>query len=128
MPHVDLPQYLFQQIEKVLPASASVDGFVRDAVREKIAWKERRDEFFRLSATTRKALEEHGLTEQGLELPFSDEEIERRRNESGGRELAEILIAWADHELYGGMDAFSRKRFGKSLDSSRRLFLHSYCC
>jgi hypothetical protein len=31
------------------------------------------------------------LTEEDRRGPFSDEEIERRRNESGGKPLAEIL-------------------------------------
>jgi uncharacterized protein YjiS (DUF1127 family) len=66
MPHVDIPQDLFQQIQQVLPPSESADAFVHQAVREKIAWKERREEFLRLTDITRQALEERGLTEEDI--------------------------------------------------------------
>ena len=37
MPHVEIPSELFQQIQASVPAGGSVDAFVREAVRKKLA-------------------------------------------------------------------------------------------
>jgi len=66
MPHVDIPQDLFQQIQQVLPASKSADQFITQAVREKLASDQRSEEFLRLSDITRQAMLESGLTEEKL--------------------------------------------------------------
>jgi len=76
MPHVDIPQDLFQQIQQVLPASKSTDQFITQAVREKLASNERREEFLRLSDITRQAMLERGLTEEEL---LDDFEKQRRQ-------------------------------------------------
>ena len=78
MPHIEIPSDLLQQIESVLPPSTSVDGFVREAVREKIAWTDRRKDFIHLSDQVRHAMEDRGLTEQEILDDFE----QHRRNRS----------------------------------------------
>jgi hypothetical protein len=63
MPHVDIPESLFREIEKVLPGRTSAKEFVAQAIREKLSFEEGRREFYRLSDQTRSALQEKGLTE-----------------------------------------------------------------
>ncbi len=76
MPHVDIPQDLFLQIQQTLPASDSTDQFVSRAVREKLASNDRREEFLRLSDLAKQAMLEHGLTEKEL---LEDFEKQRRQ-------------------------------------------------
>jgi hypothetical protein len=70
MPHIDIPQDLFQQIQQALPASQTADQFVHQAVRDRIAWQKDREEFFRLSDITRQALAERGLSEEDILADF----------------------------------------------------------
>jgi uncharacterized protein YjiS (DUF1127 family) len=70
MPQVDIPQDLFQQIQHVLPPSGTADEFVHQAVRDKIEWQKRREEFLRLTDLSRQALQEQGLTEDEILADF----------------------------------------------------------
>jgi len=78
MPHVDIPQDLFQQIQQMLPACENTDQFIQAAVREKIAWKERSNEFRKMSDLTKQAMLERGLTEEELL-----EDFEKHRRQQG---------------------------------------------
>ncbi len=80
MPHVDIPQDLFQQIQQVIPPNGNTEQFIAQAVREKLASNEQREEFLRLSDITRKAMLERGLTEEEL---LEDFEKQRRQANSG---------------------------------------------
>ncbi len=73
MPHVEIPQDLFQQIQQALPASGTTDQFVSQAVREKLAGEQRREEFFRLSDITRQAMVQQGLTEDEILEDFESQ-------------------------------------------------------
>lgn len=75
MPQVDIPQELFQQIQAALPMSTSPDQFVSQAVREKLAKQEQREEFMRLSDITKQAMATRGITEEDL---LADFERQRR--------------------------------------------------
>lgn len=70
MPHVDIPESLFREIEKVLPGPTSADEFVAQAIREKLSFEEGKREFYRLSDQTRSALQEKGLTETEILTDF----------------------------------------------------------
>ena len=70
MPQVEIPQDLFQQIQRGLPPTATADEFVHQAVRDKIEWQKRREEFLRLTDITRRALEERGLSEEDILADF----------------------------------------------------------
>ena len=70
MPQVDIPQDLFQQIQRVLPPSGTADEFVHQAVRDKIEWQKRREEFLRLTSLNRQAMEAQGLTEEEVLADF----------------------------------------------------------
>ena len=54
MAQITIADDLMAQIQRTLPESASTDGFVEEAVREKLAVEERRAEFYRLSEETRR--------------------------------------------------------------------------
>lgn len=70
MPHVDIPQSLFEQIEKVVPTTTSPDDFVVQAVRDKLSWEGRKGEFYRLSDETRAAMTATGLAEADILADF----------------------------------------------------------
>ena len=70
MPHVDIPEDLFQQIQQMLPASEDADQFIAQAVREKLENKKRREEFLRLAALNQQAMQEQGLTEEQVLADF----------------------------------------------------------
>jgi hypothetical protein len=75
MPQVNIPQSLFEQIERVVPTTTSPDDFVVQAVWEKLSWEGRKGEFFRLSDETRAAMTAKGLTEADLLAEFSAQEL-----------------------------------------------------
>jgi hypothetical protein len=66
MPQVNIPDDLFREIEDGGPQSVSPEQFVLDAVREKLAWQDRKGEFFRLSDKTRRAMLEKGISEEQM--------------------------------------------------------------
>ena len=70
MSHVELPDTLLQQIQASGLSGGAVDEFVQQAIREKLAGDERRKEFFRLSDEMRTAMQEQGLTEEGILAEF----------------------------------------------------------
>ena len=63
---VTIADDLLTQIQRTLPESASTDGFVEEAVREKLAVEERRAEFYRLSEETRRRMDEKGIRESEI--------------------------------------------------------------
>ena len=70
MSSIQLPNTLVDQIAAASVPTGSVDEFVEQAVREKLAAEERRKEFFRLSDQVRAAMEKKGLTEEQLLAEF----------------------------------------------------------
>ena len=54
---------LLQRVEQSRPRILSTAKFVADAVREKLAWQERKSEFFRLSDETRRQMDQQGISE-----------------------------------------------------------------
>lgn len=70
MATITLPDDLLEQVERALPKSVSPDEFVADAVRDKLAWQDRKQEFFRLSNGTRRRMEEQGISEAELLADF----------------------------------------------------------
>ncbi len=84
MPHVDIPQDLFQQIQQVIPPTGNTEQFIAQAVREKLAENKRREEFLRLSDITKQAMLERGLTEEELL-----EDFEKHRRQPNNRQQGE---------------------------------------
>jgi hypothetical protein len=84
MPHVDIPQDLYQQILQVIPPSGNTEQFIAQAVREKLASNEQREEFLRLSDITKQAMLERGLTEEELL-----EDFEKYRRQPNNRQQGE---------------------------------------
>ncbi|NLY00400.1 MAG: hypothetical protein GXY83_30255 [Rhodopirellula sp.] len=78
MPHVYIPESLFQDIEKALPATGSPDDFILQAVRDRLLLESQRREFFRISDSMRAAMVEKGLSEEDL---LADFELSRRTEE-----------------------------------------------
>ncbi len=79
MPQVHIPESLFQQIKKVLPAAASPDDFVVQAVCDKLSWENRRSEFYGVSDAVRAAMVEKGWSEERVLADFDS----FRRNQEG---------------------------------------------
>ena len=59
-----------RRVEQARPGNLSTAEFVADAVREKLAWQERRAEFFRLSDETRRRMDEQGIGEAEILADF----------------------------------------------------------
>ena len=57
---ITISDELLERVEQSRP-NLSTAEFVADAVREKLAWQERRAEFFRLSDETRRQLDKQGI-------------------------------------------------------------------
>jgi hypothetical protein len=70
MPQIQIPQSLFDQIETVVPTTTSPEEFVVQAVREKLSWESRKQEFYRLSGETRAAMAAKGLSEADVLADF----------------------------------------------------------
>ena len=66
MAQITIADELLERIERALPESASTDGFVEEAVREKLAAQERRTEFYQLSEETRRRMDEKGIREEEI--------------------------------------------------------------
>jgi hypothetical protein len=63
MANITISDELLERVEQSLPKATSVAEFVADAVREKLAWQQRKAEFFRLSDETRRQMEMRGISE-----------------------------------------------------------------
>jgi len=70
MSNVHIPQSLFDEIERVVPAVTSLEDFVVQAVREKLSWEGRKGEFYRLTNATRAAMAAKGLSEAAILADF----------------------------------------------------------
>jgi hypothetical protein len=70
MPHIDIPSDLIEQIRQSLPTAGTVDGFVRAAIEDKLAWQGRRDEFNRLTDDIRRTMSESTITESEIIAEF----------------------------------------------------------
>ena len=66
---ITISDELLERVEQSRP-SLSTAEFVADAVREKLAWQERRAEFFRLSDETRRQLDKQGIGEAEILRDF----------------------------------------------------------
>lgn len=69
---ITISDELLQQIEQSRPSNLSTAEFVANAVREKLAWQERRAEFFRLSEETRRQMDKQGIGEAEILREFDD--------------------------------------------------------
>jgi hypothetical protein len=70
MPRINISDALFQQIQKMLPTTVSVDDYIAQALREKLSSEERKRRFLELSERNRAAMKEKGLTEESLLADF----------------------------------------------------------
>ncbi len=70
MAQISIADELLKQIESALPESVSSEQFVADAVREKLAWQQRKAEFVRLTDDTRQRMEAKGITESEILAEF----------------------------------------------------------
>ena len=66
---ITISDELLQRVEQSWP-SLSTTEFVAEAVREKLAWQERRAEFFRLSDETRRQMDQQGICEAEILSDF----------------------------------------------------------
>jgi hypothetical protein len=66
MPQINIPDSLFREVERALPNAVSLDEFVATAVREKLGFESRKNEFYRLSNQTRAAMTAKGLAESDV--------------------------------------------------------------
>ena len=66
---ITISDELLERVEQSRP-NLSTAEFVADAVREKLAWQERRSEFFRLSDETRRQLDKQGIGEAEILRDF----------------------------------------------------------
>ncbi len=71
MPQVNVPDALFSEIEKAVRLPTSPEDFVVEAIREKLSWESRKEEFFRLSDGTRAAMLAKGLSEGDVLSDFA---------------------------------------------------------
>ena len=67
---ITISEELLQRVEQSRPGGLSTAEFVADAVREKLAWQERRAEFFRLSDETRRQMDNLGSSEAEILADF----------------------------------------------------------
>jgi hypothetical protein len=67
---ITLPDELLQKLEEALPESVSAEEFVADAVREKLAFQNRKAEFYRLSDETRRLMIQQGCSEAEILSDF----------------------------------------------------------
>jgi hypothetical protein len=71
MSQIHLSDALIQQIETTAGLTGSaVDEFVQQAVREKLDWEARRQEFRRITSRVRQAMHDQGLTEEDILADF----------------------------------------------------------
>ena len=70
MPQVDIPDLVFQQIEQLRPESQSAADFVLHAIQDRLAWEDRKREFYRLSVETRRLLSKQGISEADVLADF----------------------------------------------------------
>ncbi len=70
MREIHIPEALFDDIRSVLPAAASADDFIRQAIREKLSSEARKREFQKIAEETRAAMKEKGLTEADILADF----------------------------------------------------------
>ena len=66
---ITISDELLERVEQSRP-NLSTAEFVADAVREKLAWQERRAEFFRLSDETHRQLDKEGIGEAEILRDF----------------------------------------------------------
>ena len=67
---ITISDELLQRVEQYRPGNLSTAEFVADAVREKLAWQQRRAEFVRLSDETRRQMDNHGVSEVEILADF----------------------------------------------------------
>jgi hypothetical protein len=69
---VEIPDAPALEIQKVVQPPVSLEAFVVESVREKLAWESRRRKFYWLSDETRAAMLGKGLTEADILKDFED--------------------------------------------------------
>ncbi len=67
---ITISDELLQRVEQYRPGNLSTAEFVADAVREKLAWQQRRAEFVRLSDETRRQMDNQGVSEVEILADF----------------------------------------------------------
>jgi metal-responsive CopG/Arc/MetJ family transcriptional regulator len=70
MAEITIPDELLERVERAVPEAVSTEEFVADAVRDKLAWQQRKAELYRLSDETRQRMDEKGVSEADLLRDF----------------------------------------------------------
>jgi len=70
MAQISIADDLLEKVDTARPKSVSAEEFVADAVREKLAWHDRKTEFFQLSDETRRMMDAKGITEAEILADF----------------------------------------------------------
>ena len=70
MAHIPIADELLEQVEKARPDSISAAEFGADAVRQKLAYHDRKAEFYRLSNETRRMMDAKGVSETEIASDF----------------------------------------------------------
>jgi hypothetical protein len=76
MAQIHIPESLLSAIERILPPSVSVEDFILQAVREKLAFEDQKREFYRLSDRIDLAMTEQGLSEADILRDFESHRSE----------------------------------------------------
>ena len=76
--NLELSDSLLQQIEAAGFTGSAVDGFVQQAIREKLNDEERRKEFHKLTGRIRESMLVKGLTEDELLDDFEKHRLPKR--------------------------------------------------
>jgi hypothetical protein len=70
MAQISIADDLLEKIDSARPESVSAEEFVADAVREKLAWQDKKTEFFELSDETRRMMDAKGIAEAEILADF----------------------------------------------------------
>lgn len=78
MPQVNIPDGLYEEIQKALCGEASPSDFIVQAVRDKLSFEGQKREFYQLTVSVRAGMIEQGLSEEDM---LADFEMSRRERE-----------------------------------------------
>ena len=70
MAQISIADDLLEKVQHARPESVSAEQFVADAVREKLAWQDKKSEFLQLSDETRRMMDARGITEAEVLTDF----------------------------------------------------------
>ncbi len=70
MSQIEIPDAVFQRIEQLRPETQSAADFVLRAIQDRLAWEDRKREFYGLSDETRRAMSNQGMSEAEVLADF----------------------------------------------------------